>query len=162
MLRKFVQICIIMVCFGLQSQSSDQNNWEGNIKILIETVAMFDIKVYNSTNPEVAVKIKNYTIEDDFLIVSMWERSTGKSEKSKFNLRCLANADLNCETSCTLTLDFDSAGASNMNNAKTRIELSNCEVVSKTNCSRLTWKPEDDSVLKAKQAFQQLVFLNNN
>ena len=160
MVKQFILIGLCLVFFTTQSQIQKQPEWGENIKVLEETVAVFDIKLYNSTNPDVAVKIKNYTIEDDFLVVSVWERSTRKSKKSKFNLRCLTNADLNCETSCTLTLVFDSAGASNMNNAKTRIELSNCEVVSEKNCERITWKPEDDSVLKARQAFQQLGYDN--
>ncbi|WP_026932575.1 hypothetical protein [Christiangramia echinicola] len=160
MVKQFILIGLCLVFFTTQSQIQKQPEWGENIKVLEETVAVFDIKIYNTTNPDVAVKIKNYSIEDDFLIVNVWERATRKSKISKFNLRCLINTVLNCETSCTLTLFFDISGESNMNKAKTRIELSNCEVVSEKNCERITWKPEDDSALKAKRAFQQISYFN--
>ena len=162
MVKHFILIGFCLVFFTTQSQIQKQPEWGENIKILTQTVPLFNIKIYNSTNPDVAVKIKNYSIEDDFLIVNVWERATRKSKISKFNLRCLTNADLNCETSCTLTLFFDSSGKSNMNRAKTRIELSNCEVVSEKNCERITWKPEDNFVIKSRKAIQEISTIGKN
>ncbi|TBW28259.1 hypothetical protein [Gramella sp. KN1008] len=160
MLKKYTLICLALVCFNTQAQSTTQNEWDRNLNVLAETLPMFDIKIYESSNPNIAIKIKNYSIEDDFLVVSVWERATRKSNRSVFDLRCLTDVDLTCETSCSLTLIFDGAVIPDINNDKTRIILSNCEVVSKKGCNRITWSQEDNFVKTAKQAFQKIIKSN--
>ena len=161
MLKQLFLIGLILLCFKSQSQNPQQSEWDKNIKILVETTPMFDIKLYNSKNPGVAIRIKNYTIENDFLVVSVWERSTKKSKSSTFDLRCLKDAYLTCEALCTLKLVFDGAIAPDISDEKTRIEFSNCEVRSQKKCERFTWSRKDDFVKRTMQAFQQISNLNN-
>lgn len=160
MLKKYTFICLALICFNTQAQTTTQSEWDRNMKVLAETIPMFDIKIYESSNPDFAVQIKNYSIEDDFLVVSIWERATRTSKKSSFNLRCLKDIDLTCETSCTLRLVFDKAVASIQNNQITRIDLSNCEVLSKNSCSKTVWKPEDDFIRKTINSFKKISYLN--
>ena len=161
MLKKYTLICLALLCFKTQSQTSAQNDWERNLNVLEETLPLFDIKLYDPRNPDIAIRIKNYTIENGFLVVSLWERATKRTTKSNFDWKCLRDIEFTCETSCTLTLVFGST-VTNMNNKKTRIELSNCEEISKKNCNRLTWKSQDDFVKKSRQIFEQIIDSNRN
>ncbi len=92
----------------------------------------------------------------------MWERSTRKSKNYKINLRCLSEVELSCEGTCSLSLFFDSAAALDIDYKKNQLIISNCEVRSQIekHCIRSTWTKDDDFIFKAKQAFNQITYLN--
>ncbi len=161
MLKHCILIGLILIFYKSQSQSQKQSEWNRNMKILEETVPMFDIKVYNSTNPDVAERIKNYTIEKNFLVVSVWERSTGTSKKSTFNLKCLNGVELDCSSYCSLMLSFKETDAEN----RIMLKISNCELSERTvdqpkKCLRTTWNTNEVFVKKAKQIFHEILILN--
>lgn len=161
MVKQFILIGVCLVFFTMQSQIQKKPEWGVSIQVLEETVSMFDIKLYNRKNPDVALEIRNYTIEDDFFVVSVWERATRKSKKYKINLRCLSEVELSCEGTCSFTLFFDSAVILDIDYKKNQLIISNCEVRrSQDDCNRITWSQEDDFVKKARQAFKQISYLN--
>lgn len=166
---KFLQLLLLSLLLTKFSPIMAQGamnsmSWKESMDCLSDNISMFDIKEYHYSENRTAQTIKTYRLENNQLVVNIWERATKQKTEYQANLKCLIKVDFTCTDHCSLILSFQDTGVTQFTENNNKIILANCEI-SKSNgssCVQTTWQKDDLFLKKSLEAFKQLAELNQN